>query len=74
MLTTRLELGTFRMGGQLYQLNYSVYKILGVTTLEAEKPSTNEKPRNVSKSMLTEPRKYSSYITKNKTIIISSYY
>ena len=45
-----------------------------VSPLEGEKLSTGEKPRNVSRFMLTEPRKYSSCNMENKPRNISSYF
>ena len=45
-----------------------------VSPLEGEKLSTGENPRNVSRFMLTEPRKYSSCNTENKPRNISSYF
>ena len=45
-----------------------------VSPLEGEKLSTGDIPRNVSRFMLTEPRKYSSCNTENKPRNISNFF
>ena len=60
------------MGGLHSKTEPSSINIKIVSPFEGEKLSTDEKPRNVSRFMLTEPRKYSSCNTENKPRNISS--
>ena len=71
------------LAGQLYQTIYlsaqqtvylSAQQTVYLSPLKREKRSTGEKPRNVSRFMLTEPRKYSSCNTENQPRNIYSYF
>ena len=70
----RFEPGTLRWEACTLPIEPSSIHVKLVSPFEGEKLSTDEKPRNVPRFMLTEPRKYSSCNMENKPRNISSYF